>query len=50
MSHKILGTGDASAAPVVEAPPVVVERIEHLKIMTIGINRPNKRNCVNEVS
>jgi hypothetical protein len=41
--------GSGEAADVVE-DVVVVDRIEHLKIMTIGINRPRKRNCVNEVS
>lgn len=31
-------------------PLVVVERMEHLHIMSIGINRPEKRNCVNEAT
>ena len=30
--------------------PVIIDRVEHLRIMTIGINRPKKRNCVNEVN
>ena len=42
------GSG-GQAAEVEAGDVVVVDRIEHLKIMTIGINRPKKRNCVNEV-
>ena len=37
---------DDQAAPEVEDDTVVIERIEHLHIMTIGINRPEKRNCI----
>jgi hypothetical protein len=43
----IFPTGDVSG--VVEEP-VIIDRVEHLRIMTIGINRPKKRNCVNEVN
>jgi hypothetical protein len=40
---------ESVAGSAVVEDPVIVERIEHLRIMTIGINRPKKRNCVNEV-
>lgn len=35
--------------PIAEAPEpeVLIEKMESLHIMTIGINRPDKRNCVN---
>ncbi len=38
------GPDDASES---EPPLVVVEKLESHHIMTIGINRPEKRNCVN---
>jgi hypothetical protein len=38
---------DGTSAIVEE--PVIIDRVEHLRIMTIGINRPKKRNSVNEV-
>ena len=48
--HSFVSAGSGGQAAEVEAGDVVVvDRIEHLKIMTIGINRPKKRNCVNEV-
>jgi len=30
--------------------PVIIEKDEAFKIMSIGINRPNKRNCVNKAT
>ncbi len=33
-----------------EEPLVLIERMENFKIMSIGINRPEKRNCVNEAT
>jgi len=33
--------------PLAEEPTVVVERLEGLHILTVGINRPEKRNSVN---
>jgi len=39
--------GDASVEPEEEEGCVVVEKMTSLHIMTIGINRPDKRNCVN---
>ena len=29
---------------------VVVEKMSNIPVMTIGINRPQKRNCVNEAT
>ena len=45
---KIFSTDDVIGGNVEE--PVIIDRVEHLRIMTIGINRPKKRNCVNEVN
>jgi len=39
--------GDAGVEPEEEDGCVVVEKMTGLHIMTIGINRPDKRNCVN---
>jgi hypothetical protein len=44
------GKGDKSDTELEDPPAaklVVVERGEDFKIMSIGINRPEKRNCVN---
>ena len=37
-------------APDEPEPTVLVEKIDGLHIMTIGINRPDKRNCVDTLT
>lgn len=42
------GTPQADGTSAIVEEPVIIDRVEHLRIMTIGINRPKKRNSVNE--
>jgi len=44
---EVPGDGDAGVEPEEVEGCVVVEKMAGLHIMTIGINRPEKRNCVN---